>query len=70
MGENLRATVSMSETEIDTYLAVHRPATMATIGPDGLIHQVAMYFAWLDGALLVLSKTKAQKIMGVVGFEL
>ena len=65
MGENLRATVSMSETEIDTYLAVHRPATMATIGPDGLIHQVAMYFAWLDGALLVLSKTKAQKIVNL-----
>ena len=65
MGENLRAAVSMSEAEIDAYLSVHRPATMATIGPDGLIHQIAMYFAWLDGALLVLSKAKAQKIVNL-----
>ncbi len=65
MGENLRARVAMSETEIDAYLSVHRAATMATIGPDGLIHQVAMYFAWLDGAVHMLSKRRAQKVVNL-----
>ena len=65
MGENLRHVVRMSEAEIDAYLGEHRPATMATIGPDGLIHQVAMYFAWFDGAVHVLSKAKAQKIVNL-----
>jgi PPOX class probable F420-dependent enzyme len=65
MGENLRARVVMTESEIDAYLSVHRPATMATIGPDGLIHQVAMYCTWLDGAVHLLSKAKAQKIVNL-----
>ena len=65
MGANLRARVVMSEDEIDAYLSVHRAATMATIGPDGLIHQVAMYFAWFDGAVHLLSKAKAQKIVNL-----
>jgi PPOX class probable F420-dependent enzyme len=55
----------MSDAEVDAYLAVPRAATMATIGPDGLIHQVAMYFAWFDGAVHVLSKAKAQKIVNL-----
>ena len=63
MGVNQRALVRMTEAEIDAYLSVYRPATMATIGPDGLIHQVAMYFAWFDGAVHVISKARAQKIV-------
>jgi len=62
MGNNQRSLVRMSEAEVDAYLSVHRAATMATIGPDGLIHQIAMYFAWFDGAIHVLSKAKAQKV--------
>jgi len=65
MGKNQRSLVRMSEAEIDAYLSVHRAATMATISADGLIHQVAMYFAWFDGALHVLSKAKAQKIVNL-----
>lgn len=65
MGKNQRSLVRMSEAEIDAYLSVHRAATMATIGPDHLIHQVAMYFAWFDGALHVLSKAKAQKVVNL-----
>ena len=65
MGMNQRNAVRMTEHEIDTYLSIHRPATMATIGPDGLIHQVAMYFAWFDGALSLLSKAKAQKVLNL-----
>ena len=65
MGENLRDRVVMTDGEIDAYLSVHRAATMATIGPEGLIHQVAMYFAWFDGAVHVLSKAKAQKVVNL-----
>ena len=65
MGENLRGRVVMTRAEVDAYLEIHRPTTMATIGPEGLIHQVAMYFAWFDGAIHVLSKSKAQKILNL-----
>ncbi len=65
MGKNQRSLVRMSDAEIDDYLSVHRAATMATLGPDGLIHQVAMYFGWFDGALHVLSKERAQKIVNL-----
>lgn len=65
MGINQRGQVRMTEAEVEAYLCVHRPATMATIGPDGLIHQVAMYFAWFDGAVYLLSKAKAQKVVNL-----
>jgi PPOX class probable F420-dependent enzyme len=65
MGINQRKIVRMSDAEVDAYLRVPRAATMATLGPDGLIHQVAMYFAWFDGAIHVLSKAKAQKIVNL-----
>jgi PPOX class probable F420-dependent enzyme len=55
----------MSAEEVDAYLSLPRAATMATLGPDGLIHQVAMYFAWFDGAVHVLSKAKAQKVLNL-----
>lgn len=65
MGTNQRSLVRMSEPEIDAYLGIHRPATMATIGPDGLIHQVAMYFVFFGGAVHLLSKAKAQKVLNL-----
>jgi len=65
MGTNQRNLVRMSDEEVDAYLSVHRAAAMATLGPDGLIHQVAMYFDWFDGAVHVLSKAKAQKIVNL-----
>jgi PPOX class probable F420-dependent enzyme len=65
MGTNQRSRVRMSEAEIDDYLSIRRAATMATIAADGLIHQVAMYFAWFDGAIHVLSKAKAQKVVNL-----
>ena len=65
MGRNQRSLVRMTEAEIDDYLSVHRAATMATLDADGLIHQVAMYFAWFDGAVHLLSKSKAQKIVNL-----
>lgn len=65
MGENLRSRVVMDEAEVDAYLSVDRAASMATIGPDGLIHQVAMYFAWFDRAIHALSKARAQKVVNL-----
>ncbi len=65
MGTNQRDRVRMSPAEIDRYLSVDRATTMATLGPDGLIHQVAMYFVWLDDAIHVLSKAKAQKVVNL-----
>ena len=65
MGTKQRHLVRMTHDEIDAYLSIYRPATMATIGPDGLIHQVAMYFAWFDEAIHVLSKSRAQKVVNL-----
>ena len=65
MGINQRDIVRMTEAEVDTYVSVRRPAAMATLSSDGLIHQVAMYFAWFDGAIHVVSKAKAQKVVNL-----
>ena len=62
MGENRRALIRMTDTEIDAYLEAPRTVTMATIGPDGLIHQVAMFYAWIDGEMWIETKTKSQKV--------
>lgn len=65
MGVNQRARVRMTAAEVDAYLSVHRAATLATIGSDGLIHQVAMYFAWIDASVYMLSKERAQKVLNL-----
>jgi len=59
---NQRAQIVMGEDEVDTFLAQQRSATCATIGPNGQIHLVAMWYAWMDGQVWVETKSKSQKV--------
>jgi PPOX class probable F420-dependent enzyme len=61
MGVNQRAQITMSDDEIAAFLVRSRTATMATIGPTGVPHLVAMWFGVLDGQIWFETKAKSQK---------
>jgi len=61
MGTNQRAAITLSDAEITEFVEQNRVATMATIGPDGLPHLVAMWYAVIDGVIWFETKAKSQK---------
>ena len=65
MGQNQRSQIVMSDDEIATFLDQSRTATMATIGPDGLPHLVAMWYGLIDGRLYFETKAKSQKVVNL-----
>lgn len=65
MGINQRASIVMSAEEVDELLAGARTATMASIGPDGQPHLVAMWFAIVDGDICFETKAKSQKAVNL-----
>ncbi|WP_193605900.1 pyridoxamine 5'-phosphate oxidase family protein [Nocardioides dongkuii] len=62
---NQRSQIVMSEDEIDTFLTQQRSATIATMGPAGQAHLVAMWYAWFDGHLWIETKAKSQKVVNL-----
>jgi PPOX class probable F420-dependent enzyme len=65
MGQNQRSQIVMSEDEVATFLEQSRTATMATIGPDGMPHLVAMWYGLIDGAIYFETKGKSQKVQNL-----
>jgi PPOX class probable F420-dependent enzyme len=65
VGVNQRASIVLSDDEIAELLAGARSATMATIGPDGQPHLVAMWFAIIDGDICFETKAKSQKAVNL-----
>jgi PPOX class probable F420-dependent enzyme len=65
MGVNQRADIVLTDDEIDELLAGARTATMATIGPDGQPHLVAMWFSIVDGDICFETKAKSQKAVNL-----
>lgn len=65
MGENQRSQITMTDEEIEVFIEQSRTATMATIGPSGAPHLVAMWYAWLDGTVWFETKAKAQKVVNL-----
>lgn len=65
MGVNQRAQIVLTDDEIDELLNAARSATMATIGPDGQPHLVAMWFALIDGDICFETKAKSQKAVNL-----
>lgn len=61
MGANERSTVAMSDDEVAAYVAAHRTAIMASNGPTGTPHVVAMWYALIDGVLWFETKARSQK---------
>lgn len=65
MGVNQRAQITMSDEEIDAFVASRRTAILSTLGPTGHPHAVAMWFAWIDGTIWFETKAKAQKVRNI-----
>lgn len=65
MGVNQRAGIVLSEAEVAELLAAARTATLATVGPNGQPHLVAMWFAVLDGHVWFETKAKSQKAVNL-----
>ena len=64
-GVNQRAHIKMSDEEIDEFLNGRRSMSCATIGADGRIHLVAMWYGFLEGAVAFETKTKSQKVQNL-----
>ncbi len=65
MGQNQRAAIQMSDDEVLAFLERSRTATMATVGPDGTPHLVAMWYAVVDGQVWFETKAKSQKVVNL-----
>ena len=65
MGTNQRSQIVMSEAEIADFVARSRTGTMATVGPDGQPHLVAMWYGVIDGEIWIETKVKSQKVVNI-----
>jgi PPOX class probable F420-dependent enzyme len=65
MGVNQRSQITMSDDEVATFLVQQRTATMATLGPSGAPHLVAMWYAVLDGQVWFETKARSQKAVNL-----
>ncbi len=61
MGVNQRASIAMDAEEVADFVQSSRNCTLATLGPTGAPHLVAMWFAVIDGQLWFETKAKSQK---------
>jgi PPOX class probable F420-dependent enzyme len=64
-GVNQRSLVAMTPAEVDAFLAENHTMSMATLNADGSIHLVAMWYGFVEGAVAIESKAKAQKIVNL-----
>jgi PPOX class probable F420-dependent enzyme len=62
MAENQRASIALTDEEIADFLVRNRTGTIATIGPNGTPHLVAMWYAVIDGQIWIETKAKSQKV--------
>jgi len=65
MGENQRALITMSEREISSFLEQRRTATLASIGPTGTPHLIAMWYGLVGGKMYFETKAKSQKVQNL-----
>jgi hypothetical protein len=60
-----REQITMSPEEVDAFLAATRTLNVATIGPTGHPHLVAMWYGFLDGQVAFWTFAKSQKIVNL-----
>ena len=60
-----RDQIVMSPEEQATFLTQQRSATVATVGPNGAMHLVGMWYAHLDGQIWLETKSKSQKVVNL-----
>ncbi|WP_337191465.1 pyridoxamine 5'-phosphate oxidase family protein [Nocardioides flavescens] len=62
---NQRGQVVMGDDEVEVFLREQRSASVATYGPRGQIHLVAMWYSTLDGGVWIETKAKSQKVVNL-----
>jgi len=62
VGVNQRGLIVMTEDEVAAFVEQSRMVTMATNGPGGYPHLVAMWYGVIDGKIYFETKTKSQKV--------
>ncbi len=62
---NKRSTITMTDDEVQAYLAEQRVLNVATIGPSGYPHVVAMWYEIVDGKIAFWTFAKSQKIVNL-----
>jgi PPOX class probable F420-dependent enzyme len=65
MGTNQRAQITMTPEEISEFIEHSRTCTMATVGPKGTPHLVAMWYAVVDGQIWFETKGRSQKVVNL-----
>jgi PPOX class probable F420-dependent enzyme len=60
-----RNQIQLTPEEQATLVHEERKCSLATIGPDGFPHLVAMNYAMVDGAYCMTSYGKAQKVLNI-----
>ncbi len=59
---NVRDRIRMTDEEVDAFLRERHTMSVATIGPNGYPHVVAMWYGFLDGKPAFETYRKSQKI--------
>jgi PPOX class probable F420-dependent enzyme len=62
---NERDRIRMSDEEVREYLAGRHTMSLATVGPDGRIHVVGMWYGFIDGQIVFETKGKSQKVQNL-----
>jgi general stress protein 26 len=62
---NRRSSITMTPDEVAAYLEEQRVLNVATIGPTGHPHVVAMWYVMLDGAPAFWTFGKSQKVLNL-----
>lgn len=65
MGVNQRSQIVMSDDEVARFIEQSRTVTMATVGPNGYPHLVAMWYGVIDGKIYFETKAKSQKVQNL-----
>jgi PPOX class probable F420-dependent enzyme len=65
MGTNERSKIVMADDEVIQFIERSRTCTMATNGPSGHPHLVAMWYAVVDGQVWFETKAKSQKVQNL-----
>jgi PPOX class probable F420-dependent enzyme len=62
---NRRDQIQMTDAEISAFLAERHTMSLATMGPGGRIHLVAMWYGFLGSDLAVWSYRRSQKVVNL-----
>jgi PPOX class probable F420-dependent enzyme len=65
VGTNQRSQITMTDDEVAAFIEQQRSATMATVGPTGVPHLVAMWYGVVDGQIWFETKGRSQKAVNL-----